>query len=98
MLIHQKSVLWFLGNHGCIYIYIEELPWKPTSIWCGYFLLENQLPFKKMVCNPGPSDSLHDLDLTSEKKKITRECFSEFWSENMISIDTGEQMAKIDQI
>jgi len=81
-----------------IYIYIEELPWKPTNIWCGYFLLENQLPFKKMICNLGRSDNVHDLDLTSEKKKIIRECFSEFWSKNMISINTGEQVAKIDQI
>ncbi len=49
-----------------------------------------------MICNPGRSDSVDDLDLTNEKKKITKECFSEFWSENMISIDTREQMAKID--
>jgi hypothetical protein len=50
-------------------IYIEELPWKPPSIWYSYFLSENQLPFKKMVKKLGPSDSVQELDLTSEKKK-----------------------------
>ncbi len=90
MLTHQKSVLWFFEiletnsltfGKPWLYIYIEELPWNPPSIWCGYFLLENQLPFKKTFCNLGPSDSLHNLDLTSEKKKIIREFFTKFWSE-----------------
>jgi hypothetical protein len=34
-----------------------------------------------MVCNLGPYDSVHDLELTREKKKITREFFTKFWSE-----------------
>jgi len=64
-----------------IYIFIEELPWKPPSICYGYFLSKNQPPFKKMVCNLGPSDSLQELDLTGEDKKITRKVFAKFWSE-----------------
>ncbi len=71
------------------------MPGKPPSNWCGYFLLENQRPFKKMVCNPGPSHSVHNLDLTSEKKSLGN-FFPNFDLKNMISIDTGEQMAKID--
>jgi hypothetical protein len=34
-----------------------------------------------MVCNLGPSDSMQELDLTGEKKKLTREVFAKFWSE-----------------
>jgi hypothetical protein len=31
-----------------------------------------------MVCNLGPSDSVQELDLTSQKKKITREILAKF--------------------
>jgi len=34
-----------------------------------------------MVCILGPSDSMQELDLTGENKKITREVFAKFWSE-----------------
>jgi hypothetical protein len=58
-----------------------------------------------MVCNLGPSDSVHNLDLTSEKKKSLGNFLGNFLPnfdlKNMTSIDTGEQMeqmAKIDQI
>jgi hypothetical protein len=34
-----------------------------------------------MVCNLGPSDSVKELDLTSQKKKITREFLAKFRSE-----------------
>jgi hypothetical protein len=43
-----------------------------------------------MVCNLGPSDSVHDLDLTSEKKKITGNFLPNFDLKNMILIDIGE--------
>ncbi len=43
-----------------------------------------------MVCNLGPSDSMQELDLTGEKKKITREVLPNFDLKNMISIDTRE--------
>jgi hypothetical protein len=50
-----------------------------------------------MVCNLGPSDSMQELDLTGEKKKITREVLPNFDLKNMISIDTREFMEQIDQ-
>ncbi len=54
-----------------------------------------------MVCNLGPSDIVHNLDLTSEKKKITKEFYGILIWKIWFSTDTGEQMeqmAKIDQI
>jgi hypothetical protein len=65
---------------GTMVIYIEGLPWKPPIIWCGYFFSKNQLPFKKTVCNLGPFDSVQELDLSSQKKKITREFLAKFRS------------------
>jgi hypothetical protein len=43
--------------------------------------LKEATVFKKMVCNLGPSDSVQELDLTSQKKKITKEILAKFRSE-----------------
>jgi hypothetical protein len=81
MLIHWDIRKQSFDFWGTMVIYIEGLPWKPPIILSGFFFSKNQLPFKKMVCNLGLFDSVQELDLTSRKKKITRELLAKFRSE-----------------